>query len=317
MKARNPGFRLYVNNGQSPSLGNFPIFPQAGCPGNELDRCNWPAADRAAAVVNGSVIARPGYFAVTLNTSIKAEMTVTNHTALYRFTFPTAGLNASTPLSPMILADLNDLPNSRSNATVEVNPDTGRITGNGTFNPSFGIGNYDLHFCADFSGAPVRQTGVWRNNRAGIEPKSQRVESDGVNTVLPAGAWAQFKAPESINQITVRVGVSFVSVAQACGNAEREIPDFDFDGVLQAAETTWKEKLDIISIDASGVSDEIQEVFWSGVYRAMLSPQDYTGENPLWESDKPYYDSFYCIWDSFRSIHQFITLVDPLSQTRM
>lgn len=29
------------------------------------------------------------------------------------------------------------------------------------------------------------------------------------------------------------------------------------------------------------------------------------------------YDSFYCIWDSYRSIHPLITLLDPLSQTLM
>lgn len=29
------------------------------------------------------------------------------------------------------------------------------------------------------------------------------------------------------------------------------------------------------------------------------------------------YDSYYCIWDSYRSIHPLITLVDPLSQTLM
>lgn len=63
--------------------------------------------------------------------------------------------------------------------------------------------------------------------------------------------------------------------------------------------------------------DDLQTIFWSGVYRAMISPQDYTGENPLWESDEPYYDSYYCIWDSFRSIHPFLTLVDPHSQTLM
>lgn len=25
----------------------------------------------------------------------------------------------------------------------------------------------------------------------------------------------------------------------------------------------------------------------------MINPQDYTGENPLWNSDEPYFDSFY------------------------
>lgn len=49
----------------------------------------------------------------------------------------------------------------------------------------------------------------------------------------------------------------------------------------------------------------------------MISPQDYTGESYLWESDEPYYDSFYCIWDSYRSIHPLLTLLDPFAQSRM
>lgn len=108
-----------------------------------------------------------------------------------------------------------------------------------------------------------------------------------------------------------------MSVAQACHNAETEIPDFGFDKVRKVAEDVWRQKLSVIQVDATGVSDELQTVFWSGTYRAMISPQDYTGENPLWESNEPYYDSYYCIWDSFRSIHPLITLLDPESQTLM
>lgn len=300
--------------GGSPSLGNFPLFAEPNCAGDSVDGCTFPKSLRGAAVINGSTEARPGYFAVSLNNSVKAEMTVTNHTALYRFTF--SGSN----LSPLILADLTDLPNSRSNGSVVVDASSGRITGSGVFSPSFGIGTYELHFCADFSGASIRDTGVFINNRAGSQPKSLSVQPDGVNSgaeTLPAGAYTRFHAPNSNGQIIARVGVSFISVDQACSNGEEEIPKFDFDGTLQAAEQVWKEKLSVISINANGVSDELQTVFWSGVYRGMLSPQDYTGENPLWKSSEPYYDSYYCIWDSFRSIHQFITLVDPESQTRM
>lgn len=264
--------------------------------------------------------AHPGYFAITLNTSIHAEMTVANHTALYRFTFPATPAEQDAPLSPLILVDLSDLPRSRSNGSVSVDATTARITGNGTFSPSFGIGTYELHFCADFSGSSVRDTGVFKNNRAGSEPKFQQVVPDGVNKspeILPAGAYARFNAPTTSNQILARVGLSFISVAQACSNAEREIPDFDFNGTLAIAEEAWRDKLSVVEIDAGGVSEDLQTVFWSGVYRSMISPQDYTGENPLWNSTEPYYDSYYCIWDSFRSIHQLITLLDPESQTRM
>jgi predicted alpha-1,2-mannosidase len=47
----------------------------------------------------------------------------------------------------------------------------------------------------------------------------------------------------------------------------------------------------------------------------MLMPVDRTGENPLWENNTPYYDDFYAIWDTFRSSHPLITLIDPARQT--
>jgi len=78
--------------------------------------------------------ARPGFFAITLNNSIHSEMTVSNHTALYRFTFPkpqAAGSNSTN--SPFIIVDLTDLPNSRQQGTASVDPKTGRLTGNGKY----------------------------------------------------------------------------------------------------------------------------------------------------------------------------------------
>ncbi|KAK4983680.1 hypothetical protein LTR50_007075 [Elasticomyces elasticus] len=306
--------------GGSPSLGNFPLFPQAGCPGDQLDRCKFSRTDRATPRINGSVEAHPGYFAITLQSSIRTEMTVSNHTALYRFTFPVSPVDQDATLSPLILADLSDLPNSRINGAISVNADSGRISGNGTFRPSFGIGTYTSHFCADFFGAAIRDTGVFVNNRAGSEPKNVSVIADGVDNtpeILPAGAWTRFHAPTHDDQILARVGVSFISVEQACSNAEREIPEFDFNRTHTAARRAWTDTLATLSITPGGVGKELQTIFWSGMYRASISPQDYTGENPLWNSTEPYYDSYYCIWDSFRSIHSLITILDPESQTRM
>ncbi|KAF2429521.1 alpha-1,2-mannosidase, putative subfamily [Tothia fuscella] len=306
--------------GGSPSLGNFPIWPQSTCHNDDVSQCSLQQFDRAVPSMPGSVKATPGYFALELQTGIKAEMTVTNHTALYRFTFPEVPHPPlKGPLSPLIHVDLADLPGSRSNASVLVDEKTGRIIGNGTFNPSFGIGHYDLHFCADFQGAGVRDTGVWINDRAGSFPKHTQVTPDGVNgnnsPLLAAGAYVRFDAPKGNRQILVRVGMSFISAKQACENAEREIPNFDFKKTLTAAEDAWKEKLDVVKIEPGGVDNDLLKTFWSGIYRTMISPQDYTGENPLWKSKEPYYDSFYCIWDSFRSIHQLLTILDPQSQT--
>ncbi|CAK4034789.1 glycoside hydrolase family 92 [Lecanosticta acicola] len=306
--------------GGAASLGNFPHFPQAGCPDDDINQCLFPIRTRAVPRVNGTVEAYPGYFSIVMSTNIRAEMTSTNHTALYRFTFPQTPTEKNATLSPLILADLIDLPQSRINGSASVDADTGRISGSGSFLPSFGIGSYTLHFCTDFSGAQIRDTGVFLNNRAGTSPKTVSVVQDGINIkneTLPAGAWTRFHAPSNNNQIVARVGVSFISVDQACHNAEEEIPDFDFTKVRSAAEQAWEDTLGVIEVKPGGVNHSLQATFWSGVYRTGISPQDYTGENPLWESEEPYYDSYYCIWDSFRSVHSLITLVDPYSQIQM
>jgi putative alpha-1,2-mannosidase len=214
-------------------------------------------------------------------------MTVTNHTALYRFTFEELSH------APMIFVDLIDLPQTRSNGTATVDPDTGRLSGTGTFEPRFGIGNYDLHFCVDFHGAKIFDTGVFVNNRAGNEPKTVHTINDGGNDdkSLSAGASTQFD--KETTSVIARVGLSFISVEKACSNAQNKIPAFDFEAALQTAQNAWEAKLSAVSVDPNGVSTKIQTVWWNALYRTMLSPQDYTGENPLWESDEPYYDSYY------------------------
>lgn len=246
-------------------------------------------------------------------------MTVTNHTALYRFTFPETPTTQNTTLNPHILVELTDLPLTRSEANITVSADTGRMTGTGIFSPSFGIGTYQSYFCLDFHGAKVKASGVWANSRASFA-KSLIIKPGDVRqspSARPAGGWVQFEKPAENNQILARVGMSFVSTEQACANAEREAPAQAFDSHVAIAEAVWRSKLDVISIEDGGVSDVFLKAFWSGIYRTMISPQDYTGENPFWNSGEPYYDSFYCIWDSFRSIHPLITLLDPNSQALM
>src|SRR5262249_21011074 len=143
-----------------------------------------------------------------------------------------------------------------------------------------------LYFCADFSGAAVRDTGTWLNGKPTTQPSGSARVPVSV-TYETAGAWTRFMSPGNNNQILARVGVSFKSVSQACSNAEKEVPDFNFDAVRATAEDRWRQKLGVIQIDATDASEELQKVFWSGVYRSMISPQDYTGENPLWESSEP------------------------------
>ncbi|CAK7240619.1 MAG: hypothetical protein STHCBS139747_002064 [Sporothrix thermara] len=325
--------------GGNPSMGNFPLFMHPGCPEDDFAKCAFIGAQRAVDRRNDTARASPGYFAIELNNSVSAEMTATQHAALYRFSFPDAvaadaraateaplelwSSDAYVPYGPLVLVDLSDLGNSRIAGDIHVDPESGRMTGDGRYHPSFGTGSYDAYFCADFKGAAIRKTGVFAGTH--VSDTDSVVGGLGErpffrNPPGPAGAWIQFErpAPGSNHTITARVGVSFISTDQACAHAEAEIPgDWDFDGTVRAAQDVWREQLSAIQVDATGVSPAMQTTFWSGLYRSLLSPQNYTGENQMWTSDEPYYDSFYCIWDSFRAQHPLLTIIDPVAQTEM
>lgn len=289
------GFSMMHDSGTggSPSLGNFAIFPYTNCPGGDINRCVFPKKRRGAfgRFKNSSVSARPGTFAITLDSGIRAKMTTTHHVSLFKFTFPTAE-NDIEPAQPLILQDLTDLANSRQdNASVAVDPTTGRITGSARFLPSFGTGSFVLHFCTDFNGAQILDSGIFVDSRASTAVKSLTISRSINGYPLPGGAFVRFKS--GAEPILVRTATSFISAARACEHAIKEVPDFDFSAVSEAATRAWRTKMSPIRVSTHGVNFSMLTNFYSGIYRTMINPQNYTGENPLWSSSEPYFDSFY------------------------
>lgn len=284
---------------QSPSLGNFPLFVHPGCPDDDIELCTYTTQTRSVMRWPYSSKAQPGYFAIRLKNSVAAEMTASDHASLYRFRFPDGyaaenGQDIPVTYSPLLLIDLQDLGQTRHEGGVTINPSTGRMMGEGRFRPSFGQGQYYAYFCADFKGAAIRKTGTFMGDKPNAERQSLEKDPAGQMKNLPsgsAGAWVQFDKPPK-DEILARVGVSFLSREQACRNAEREIPSFNFGKTLRKAEDAWVDKLSAIEVDETDIDPALLVTFWSGLYRTMLSPQDYTGENQLWKSKEPYFDSW-------------------------
>ncbi len=289
------GFSMMHDSGTggSPSLGNFALFAYTNCPGGDVNRCVFPKKSRAAfgRFSNSAVSAKPGTFGITLDSGIRADMTTTHHASLFRFTFPSLGADAE-PAQPLILQDLTDLADSRQdNATVTVDPKTGRITGSARFLPSFGTGSYVLHFCTDFSGADIVDSGIFVNSRASTDVHDLTISRSINGYPLPGGAFVRFNS--AAEPILARTATSFISPERACEHAEKEIPHFDFPAVSEAATDAWRAKMSPIRVSTNGVDGAMVTNFYSGIYRTMISPQNYTGENPLWSSSEPYFDSFY------------------------
>lgn len=242
-------------------------------------------------------------------------MTTAMHTSLFEFTFPDTPSFVNDTGSPLILMDLTDLSNSRQdNASISVDPATGRMTGNGRFLPSFGSGNYVAYFCADFSGSAIRDTGIYVDSRGSADVQSLQISRSINGYPLPGGAFVRFV---DSSPVSVRVGLGFLSAEQACDNAETEIPAFDFNATRSAAANAWRGKLSPISVSTTGVNHSLVKSFYSGIYRTMVNPQNYTGNVPIVSRDTIWFDSFYCLWDSFRSQIPFLTVIDTQSVVEM
>ncbi|KAL4893997.1 glycosyl hydrolase family 92-domain-containing protein [Aspergillus ambiguus] len=299
--------------GGQPSLGNFPLFPYVSCRDDDVNGCAYPKKTRKTTYHKDSVTATPGRFALTMASGIRVDMTVSHHTSLFQFQFP-----PGSETKPLILLDLTDLSDTRQdNGTISVDPESGRMTGHATFLPSFGSGSYTPYFCADFhTSGSIRDSGIFVNSRASTTVQDLNI-SRGINGYpLPGGAFIRFNSSQD-NIVQARMGLSFISSEQACSNAEAEIPNFDFNATEATAMDLWRKKFAPIRVSRQGVDRSFLVNFYSGIYRTMINPQDYTGENPLWRSTEPYFDSFYCLWDSFRSQLPFLTIFDPDSLTRM
>ncbi len=81
------------------------------------------------------------------------------------------------------------------------------------------------------------------------------------------------------------MGVSFVSVANARENLDKEQAGLTFDRIAADAKKTWNDDLGRIRV--KGGSDEQKRVFYTGLYHALIHPNvlnDVNGQYPKMES---------------------------------
>ncbi len=71
--------------------------------------------------------------------------------------------------------------------------------------------------------------------------------------------------------ILARVGISLLSVEQACANAEEEILDWDFERVVQDSEAQWRDILSRVQVNNNGVTDNTTTLLYSSVRLPLTS----------------------------------------------
>ncbi|KAF8652642.1 hypothetical protein AX16_004274 [Volvariella volvacea WC 439] len=297
-------------------LSNFKIFPFLEC--SSFEKCQTSLASRKVLrkiLPNGSPddFASPGYFATNLTNGIRVELTATRRAALHRYTFPVGTAH------PRIAVDLtNDGQRSSTEPVMTLDPKTARVVGGASFAASFGPGRYRAFVCADFKGegfdlgSPTEYGAFLANFPVQGTTNINQLYYSFIDELGALFTWkpSPQRTPTSI---LVRVGVSFISSDQACKNAETEIADWSFDRVHRESRKAWNDVLGRVQVDTRGVDPETVRLLYSSIYRTHISPADYSGENPKGNSTEPYFDSFYCNWDTYRTLYPLMSLHDPFT----
>ncbi len=257
----------------------------------------------------------PGYYAVYLRRlRILAEMTVTPRCGLHRYTFK--GIR-----NPHLVLDvghtLGDPEEYRADSGfVRVLPEKQEVEGHirtfGTFARRYG--GVKVYFTARFD-KPFRSFALW--NEKGLFPGRDTLTGNHPGVVLDFGK----EVPNT--RVIVRVGISYVSQANARENLEKEAGSKSFDEALQEAQTAWLEKLSRIRI--TGGTDEQRTIFYTALYRAFQMPTlffDVNGEyrgfdRQVHRAEGFRYFTDMSLWDTFRTLHPLYNLIAPDDQRDM
>ncbi len=284
--------------GGGPKYGNVSIMPF----GNTFESIEQESLRK-------NEVAKVGYYGVNLSKwDIKVDVTTSPKVAFYRFSYSNNTKGIKIDLGKYLGAE--DVPDGREaqqfvGSEVEIISDT-EIRGYTRIRGGWNYGKaYTVYFCAVFD-TPFNDLGTWKGTE--IFP-GEKVQYDSHEKT---GAYVMFDKA-SASTINVKIGISYLSSLKAAQNIKEEIPHWNFDQTLHETEQRWEDLLSKIEIDKN-TPEDYKTMFYTGLYHTMLMPVNRTGENPLWKSDKPYYDDFYAIWDTYRTSHPLITFIAPKIQ---
>jgi predicted alpha-1,2-mannosidase len=298
---------LHLQGTGAPDYGNVLFMPWDG-----FSEALTHDETREAPFDHANEEASPGYYAVTFDDGILAELTAGLRTGVHRYTFP-AGTE------PTVIVDLEhqieerapveEDPN-RVPAAFHLDPTTGVFTGTTQVTGALSgrTGGFLVHFWAQVEPPPATW-GTW----ADADPVAGSAQAEGYHL----GGWLGWPSSGEPTTVTVKVALSFVSPEAAAANWQAEPWVAGFDDRRRETETTWRAMLGHIPVQ--GGTDRERTIFYSSLYRTMLMPNlrsdadgSYVGFDGLLhvEPDDPFYSDM-SLWDTYRTLHPLVDLAYP------
>lgn len=277
-------------------------------------------------------VSRPGYYSCTLDAhGIKAEVSATPRTSIERYTFPGGKGNILVNFGVGLTNETGAWLRRISATEIEGM----RLAGTFCYNPQ---AVFPVYFAIRVNKIPSK-SGFWKKQppMTGVEAEwtpdngkykyytkyEREIAGDDI------GYWFSYET-ENGEQIELQMGVSFVSCANAWENLNAEQTALsegvsNFDTISANAYSKWNDDLSRIKVE--GGSQRDREVFYTALYHSLIHPgilNDVNGEYPLMESGgvgrtEPGHNRYtvFSLWDTYRNLHQLMTLVYPERQIDM
>lgn len=272
--------------------GAFALMPvTGGLKYNQDERASWFS--------HKAETSSPNYYSVYLaDHDVTAEVTPTERAAQFRFTFPKSD-------DAFIVLDAFE-----KGSKVTILPDERKIVGYTKYNHGGVPSNFKNYFVLSFD-KPFDTSHTWHD---GYELAPNTTQNEGEHV----GAIVGFKTADN-EQVTVKVASSFISLAQAELNLEREIGADSFEITRQKAFEAWQKELSRIVLEDDNL-DNVR-TFYSALYRVLLFPRKFYEINA--QDEVVHYSPYngeilpgYMFtdngfWDTFRAVFPFFSLMYP------
>lgn len=297
---------LHLHGTGIPDMGDVLVVPQTGKLRLNPGKKGTPDSGYQSRFSHDEESAEVNNYSVTLKDyNVKAELTATERAGMMRFTFPETD-------SARILIDLAHVLQFKvvwSNVRIESdNSISGMHQVKGWAKERY------VYFHAEFS-KPFYNTQIFANGKESVYDsyKTYRYRSSKEAAAKDVKFVANYKTKKS-EQISVKIGISAVSTANAKKNLYAEISDWDFEKIVKEGQNKWNSELAKASVTGS---QEQKETFYTALYHTFMAPVKYydvdgsyrgVDQNIHKVKDSENYTLF-SLWDTYRATHPLFCLI--------
>lgn len=247
-------------------------------------------------------VAEPGYYAATLSSGIRCEVTVGPRSAVHRYTFPEhhdARIVIDLSLGGLQIPYGGTVPLRALLETIEPRAAQAEVVLEGA----------PLAVRMECDSPGFHQL-LWYDRR--LVPGGTRLDFDRIRptTLRPFGL--MWRGPTRAGQVVeLRLGFSLRGVEQAGENLRTDCGDGQHRFAVRRSDTAaaWRQHLDTVAVDTT--SDSRRTIFSTALYHSLIKPCFAAGESPFWPLDGPFVFDLCTMWDIYRTQLPLITALFP------